>query len=320
MFRMDRLQLISLLVISLAFVGFSAGSLQAEEEVADAQQGALAQGQSLLQAGDFEGAMKAFMTAARENPGNQNYVNQVRVLRRVMALRRFIAEGEVSTQWRKIALSLHSYYLGNKIYGEALALDRGVHAKVNDAKSASMLAETLLETGRNQEAVKVIRELGREKLSLQNRIQLGIALGRLGKAEEAGKIAAMCALPAEASVGLMLDFARMKVLVGDTAGGAEKLVLCLQKTPPSQHALLMGYLKGCADLVALHETPAWAEVLSTKSKIAESGCSGGSSCGSCPNSGGCDKEAESGGCDKQDGEECDKKEDSSCGGDGSCGG
>jgi hypothetical protein len=102
--------------------------------------------------------------------------------------------------------------------------------------------------------------------------------------------------------------ARLHVLLGDADSGIASLKGAFEKTPPSMLADVKSWTRKCPDLATLRGTEAFAKVLETKSTIEESGCSGGSGCGSCPSRGGCggagekpvegEGEKECGGCGK----------------------
>lgn len=275
----------------LACLFILAGSTFANEGASEKSENPLAAGDALLKKGDFTGAYKSYTAAAKADPENRELAAKAMLVRRVMTLRKFVAEGQVSPQWEKMVVSLHAFYLSNGILEEALALDRVAHDKINNAMSASLLAETLLEMNRNEEALAHLRSLDRKLMDDQNTLYFGITLARLGKRDEAKKVAGKCPSPScEADPLILYDSARLKALMGEEEEAGRMLVRCFEAIPPSQLDMVKGFAMACPDFKSLKASGRMAAVLKTESKIEESSCSGGTSCGSCPNSQGCSSE------------------------------
>jgi hypothetical protein len=81
--------------------------------------------------------------------------------------------------------------------------------------------------------------------------------------------------------------ARANVSVGNDNQALDLLTRCFEATPPSRLEVLKSHARKTPEFVSLASTPQFAEVLKTESKIAESKCSGGSSCAGCPMRGQC---------------------------------
>ncbi len=277
-------------------------------------------GDALLKKGDFDGAFQAFSAAAKANPENQKYEMQAMMVRRAQNLRKFVNESEASSQWEKAVISLHTFYLTNEIYGEAVVLNRMAHKKMNNAMSASLLAVSLLEAGEDDEALALLQGLGEDKVDQQNRIYLGVALGRKGRLEEAKTVRKEITVDHETHISLLFDVARLDTLIGDQEGACNLLTGCFEKTLPSQLAVVKSHVNRCKDFNSLRGKPAFAAAMKTRSKVEESSCSGGSSCGSCPSRGTCGSQPKaenhgSGSCENSDG--CDKSS-SGCENSGGC--
>ena len=267
---------LSLLVL-LSFL-----AVRANEEPLSKAAESHATGTALLQKGDFKGALGAFTKAAKAEPDNAAYSDQVRVLRRVMTLRKYVAENDLSPKWKKVALSLHVYYLRNKVYGEALSLGKMVHIRLQNAESASILAQTLLELDKNAEAVSMLRALDKKERTSQTQVCLGIALARQGKADEAKKIASNWPRPADADAGLLINYARFNVLLGKHPAALETLIACLEQASLKQQGRIRDLVEECKDFKPLMAHADFAKVMQTKSKVETSSCSEGTDCGSCP--------------------------------------
>ncbi|HUU85369.1 MAG TPA: hypothetical protein VM243_17865 [Phycisphaerae bacterium] len=246
-----------------------------------------AQGQSLLAQGDFDGALAAYANAAKANSENEEYRQQYALLCRITKMRESIARQDVPAKWEKAALALRSFYYANEIYTEALSLDQETHLRLKNAESATMLAETELALGMNAEAAELLGGLEEGTATRQSRMFEGIALSRLGKVDEARKIADQLVPSDEFGPGLYFDFARLRALLGDTAPALRSLTRTFELTPPSRLEAFKTYAKACPDLAGLVGTADFAKVLETQSTVKESSCSGGTSCGKCPNKAKC---------------------------------
>ncbi len=240
------------------------------------------QGDKLLGQGDFHGAWQAYGKAAKADPENVEYGQQYAMLRQVLLMRKSLEKQQDVEAWHEMARALRAYYYENQVYGEALALDRQAHAKLHTPDSAVQLAETLLEVDLNDEAANVLSELADKAHTARSRALQGIALVRQGKLDEAKAVAGRIAVPDDEMPGTLYDVARVYALTGDTDNAAQMLVRCFERTRPS---LLDGYKKYARsdkDLSALVARADFDKVMATKSKVKESGCSGGTSCGKCP--------------------------------------
>jgi hypothetical protein len=262
-----------------------------------------AEGKALLASGDFSGAFKAFAAAAKTDPSKPEYKNHAQMVKRAVSLREMVDQGEVSPKWNKMALSLHFYYHKNKVFSEALSLDKFVHSKANSADSAAMLADTYLRLNKNGDCIALLRGIDEKNKEAGNQIPLAIALARTGKGDEACSVAAAFPVADNADVGILLDYARMYALTSQHKACAATMTKCLEISPVTQQKMIWSMVKECGDFKIYKDCPDFAKVMKTKSKVAESDCSGGSSCGSCPKRSGCGSSSDSGsdcgGCEKE---------------------
>jgi tetratricopeptide (TPR) repeat protein len=274
-----------------------------------------AEGEKRLEQGDLDGALKDYTAAAKADPGNKAYVQQAMLVKRVKALRGYVDANEPSPKWEQMVLSLHSFYLAHNMAGEALTLSRMAFKKRDSALNASLLAESLLDLKKNEDAYKLLANLDKEKLDERNTLYLGISLARLGRLDEARGIRDGLKITRRAGPGTLYDSARLNTLVGDHAKALDQLTRMLEKTPPSQLHLNRKFVTACADFAALRSLEGYGAVLSTRSKVAESGCSAGAGCGSCPSRSSCgsgtvEQKSGCGCCAKKDSpacRDCDKK-------------
>ncbi len=265
---------------------------------------AFAKGQTLLQAGHFEQALEAFAAAAQQDRSNVEYRQQYGVLRRVIKVRESLATETDIEKWQSYAHALRAYYYGHDLYQPALTLDREAHEKLNTPETAAMLGESLINVGNDAEAITVLQQIEPAKATMQSRVLTGIAFAHEGKMAEAEGIAKDVGTPADVGPGMLFDVARLQALTGEDATAVKLLAQCFESTPPSRLEAFKSYAKDHADFAALAEGEAFAQALKTESKVKESGCSGGTNCGKCPN--------RSKGCgDKKEGDEkapCDQKD------------
>ena len=249
--------------------------------------GAFDKGNALLEKGNFEGALQAFSTAVRSEQTNQEYVQRFMMVRQVVMLRQRLVDEQEPTRWHNMAQALRTFYLSEEVYSEALSLDEQIHAKLQTATSAAQLAETQLAMDKADAAATVLAGLGPEKATTATQALHGIALVRLGKMDQARKIAERIAGFDGDDPGTLYSLARMRAAVGNPKESMGLLARAFEAIPPSRLDGLKTHAKQSPEFAAMLSTNAFARALATESKIAESDCSGGSSCAGCPMRGGC---------------------------------
>ena len=244
-------------------------------------------GEALLADADFDGAMKAFATAARADRTTPEYYQHYSLVRQVIALRQRLDTERDSARWQQTARSLHAFYVSNGIYSEALPLDKKIHARLDTAASAVALAETQLAMNLNAEASAVLEALDADKATAASRALLGVALARNGKAEEARRLAEKIELPEKAGPGMLYSVARLHGEIGNADEALDLLKRAFESIVPSRLEGFKNHARESREFAALASTGAFAKVLETRSKVAESKCSGGKSCAGCPMRGKC---------------------------------
>lgn len=244
-------------------------------------------GESLLEQGDFSSAAAAYAEAARADSKNQDYLKRYALVRQVMTLRDRLKTEQSPRRWEYYARALHRFYVGSGLLGEALELDKQIHARLGNASSAVMLAQTQLAMNRNAEAAEVLASLDAEKATPSSRALHGVALVRLGKTDDARRIADALVVPTDAGPGILYSVARLHAAMGNGEGALGLLGRCFEAIPPSQLPAFKRHAQQNPDFAALASTPGFAEVMKTESKVSESKCSGGSKCSGCPMRGKC---------------------------------
>jgi tetratricopeptide (TPR) repeat protein len=204
-----------------------------------------------------------------------------------VGLRKRLATEQDAAQWENTARGLHTFYIAQGLYAEALPLDQKIHERLNTAYSAALLAETQLVLDRNADAVAVLAALDATKHTSGTRALHGLALSRQGKEAEAQEIAKSIELGTDSGPGVIYSVARLQAALGNADESLALLKQCFESVAPSQ---LDGYKKHARlspEFAKLAATPVFARVLETKSKVAESPCSGGTRCSNCPMRGNC---------------------------------
>ena len=278
------------LCVCLIFVLTTAVSLLPEAARADSARQAFVEGKALMAKADFDGALRSFAMAARADLDNREYLQQYAIVRRIIALRGELDTERDASRWEYIARGLHAFYASQGIYTEALALDSEIHARLNTASSAAMLAETQLAMDLNAEAAEVLSALDAAKQTTATRALHALAIARQGKIEQAGRIAEEISLPEDAEAGITYCVARLHAAIGNGVDAIDLLTRCFESVAPSRLKSFKGHVRQSPDFADLVSTSAFAEVLRTESKVPESGCSSGARCAGCPMRGKCAKD------------------------------
>lgn len=250
---------------------------------------AFAQGSALLAGGDFRGALQAYSVAVRADRTNQEYVQQFMLVRRVIALRESLGREKDLQRWQQTARALRSFYVSQRIYSEALRMDEQIHVRLHTGVSAAQLADTQLAMNRDAEAVQVLAALDPQQATPATQALLAVALARQDRTDEAHKTAQRIVLPDRAGPGTLYSLARMHAVLGNQDEALGLLARCFQAVTPSRLDDFKAHATRSPEFADLASTDGFARVLKTKSKVAESKCSGGSSCAGCPMRGKCPK-------------------------------
>ncbi len=251
------------------------------EPSADGAQ-AFADGARLLAQADFGGALQAYRAAASADQKNQDYQNQYALLRQVIQLRQNLAQEQDPQRWNMTARALRVFYYGQRIYREALPLDQQWYDRAKSLEAAALLAETQLELGMNTEAESVLAPVSGAGANPVVRLLHGVAQARLGRLSAARTTAEQAAPAADADATQLYHAARLRALIGDREESLALLARAFAATPPSEQKSARERVQACADFSGLSQSPAFATALATASKVSESSCSLGRTCGGCP--------------------------------------
>jgi len=241
-----------------------------------------AEGQRRLAASDFDGALKAYEAAVAADKANVDYQQQYAILRQVVQLREAVAREKKTEKRDTMSRALRSFYYEHRLYAEALPLDQAQHDRQRSAASASLLAETLLEMGRNSEAEAALAAFAGSDAPLATRIFGAIAQARQGRLDRARETANALTLPETATNGQLYHAARLQALLGQPETAAALLTRAFQATAPGALASARARARSCPDFAPVASSAAFTAALETASKVSESKCSAMPSCGGCP--------------------------------------
>ena len=272
-------------IVLAAFLITAVGHVSAAR--ADLSESAYARGQQQLAKADFQGALRSFASAAKADRTNPKYLEEFAVLKQVLTLRNQLDSQADAAKWEYTARALHSYYISHKVYDEALALDHKIHQRLDDAQSASMLAETQLAMNLEEEAVATLGELAESKHTVNTRALLGLALVRADHPERGREIAQSIDVSDDAGPGVTYSAARLNAALDNTQQALTLLRRTFEGISPSRLKGFKQHASVSPEFASLASTPAFANVLKTESKVSESQCSSGSSCANCPMRGQC---------------------------------
>jgi tetratricopeptide (TPR) repeat protein len=274
-------------IVSLFMTMLIANPAHAVDEAAPQASTHMEKAAALLAEADFKGAAAVYAQAAKDEPDNTTYRQHLALIQRVIKLRTQYPAMEAGPKKAQLSIALRSFYHDYDIFTEALKLDEARHAEMNNAESAVLLAETLLEMQRHADAQALLERLPDEQHSARSRALLGIALARGGHLEQASAMITSITLPKKDDPKLFFELACLHGLLDDQKQAAAMLTRSFQTTLPSQLDKARHRAAQRSDLEGLIASDAWAVVMKTESKVAESSCSGGSSCAGCPSRSSC---------------------------------
>ena len=266
----------------LASFGFAVWMLVAQSAGAQQAEQAYAAGNEQLAQGDLRAALQSYARAVQADRSNQQYAQQFLLVRQVLMLHQAL-ESETDVQrWKQSAQALRTFYASRGMHKQALSVDEAVFARDKSANSAIQLAETRLALNDYSAAAEALSGLEPDRVTPGARALLAIALARQGKQDEARQVGGQVTVSDDAGPGTLYLVARMHGAVGDDTASVQLLQRCFEAVPPSRLDDLKTHARTCPDFASMSASSAFATALQTASKIAESACSGGSSCASCP--------------------------------------
>jgi tetratricopeptide (TPR) repeat protein len=249
--------------------------------------GRAAEGERLLAAANFDGALKAYGDAAAADRADADVQQRFAILRQVVTLRGALASEPSPKKWETMTRALRSFYYEHRLYAESLPLDQQRFGRASTPESAALLAETLLELGRNSQAEAAVASYNRLDAPPSARLLYGIALARQGRGDPARTIANGVTLAEGTPADPLYHAARLQALLGRAEASTALLTRALQATSPGALATTRERARACPDFGSVASTPAFTAALETAPAASASKCSMGPSCGGCPLAKGC---------------------------------
>ena len=224
------------------------------------------QGNKLLRAGDFQGALKVYDAAAQANPKNQEFKIQSMLIRQIMKMRQNLDRINDNQQWCTTANSLYYFYYDYQIYNEAINIAHKIYNRNGSTESAVMLARSQLALGKNRDAMEGLRAISNLQVTPSARVLMCIAQARLGQNESAKALLRHTRIPRKAGYQHLYDLSRLCVLAGNYDQALTALTFCFENTPDSRLDVIKNNVKNCPDFTQLWKNPGFANVMTTKSK------------------------------------------------------
>ena len=284
------LRAVTLAVVVTCAALLSGSALAGPQDAVDQ----FAEGNALLAQADFEAALKAYTAAAQADPDNSEYRMQATLVRRVIKIRQTLDELKDDPKWLTTAKALYTFYVDNKVHGEALAIATQINAQEGSPESAALLARARLAQGMNAAAAEGLRSVAPDKVNAELRVLLGLALGRQGQTAAARELLTKIEEPTPTGCSYLYDLACLHALAGDRDQAVKVLTAYLENTPPSRLEAARQRVRKSNDLAALRNHSGFATALAVQSKVAESKCSSGPSCGECPHRAKCGNSGKTG--------------------------
>lgn len=234
--------------------------------------------------GNYQAAITAYAQAARANATVPYYRDQFALLRSVSKMQAALAKEPLAEKWKAYAEAVRVYHYNKGFYQAALAVDDAAYTKFKDPASAVHKIETLLMIGQDAQAQPLVASLSQasgDAVPARWQTLSQVVLAHTGQADKA--LASMANLkidPKVNSAGLF-DVARVYKAAAKTDEALSCLRMFLEHTVPTEMATSRNMITLCADFQDLQNQDAFKAVLATQSKVAQSGCTGGSSCSSC---------------------------------------
>ena len=277
------------ILLSMPLASLWAAEVTSESMPSDATTLALEQQvkQLIEEQQDYKAALMAYAKAARANPTEAYYRNQFALLRSVGKMQAAMAAEPVAEKWQGYAEAVRNYLYGKGFYEAALAVDSAAYEKFSDVSSGSKKLESLLMLSKNDEAAALASGLEATETSTRLATLKPVALARNGQVDQAVAAVEDLTIYADKDPYALFDLARISQAAGKQDEAYSYLKLFLEHTVPTEMATSRNMISLCDDFSSLHEQEAFAAVLATESKVAQSDCSGGSSCGSCSLKGKC---------------------------------
>lgn len=241
--------------------------------------------QDQIKQGELRQALTTLKQAVDAEPQNKQYAQEFMLLRQIIAMQQQLDREKNPAKWNGYAQRLRTYYDQNGADGMLLDLDRKIYAKTPSISNAGMLAESLMATENDGEALQLLSGISNNSRSALSNVLFGLALHRNGKTDEATTIASTYVTPQAKkplTPPILVRLARLEAALGKKDAAIASLKQAFEQTPPGAQTAMRERCKTVDEFAELQNDDEFKVALNATSKVTESACSGGSSCGTCP--------------------------------------
>lgn len=177
----------------------------------------------------------------------------------------------------KLGAELRRYYYQQRLFSAAESVDRRLHSMNPDHLHTFALGETLLHTGKNQEAAELLKRCDWNEQERSGKLLTALAAARIGDQETGRRL--LAEIPDERCTPQeRLLAVTAAARLGEIERASKGVVTILEQAPSKETKALQHYFSG-TDFQTVLSSPAFRNALNTRSKAKENDCSG------CPNRG-----------------------------------
>ena len=246
---------------------------------------------------DFNSALKLYAGAARQNSDNPYFKDQYSILRRVIKMKSALDKAadkndkpneKVLERLSSYYQAVRAYYYSKGFYSESMKLDEMAMKLVPGQQQTLNYLESVVVVNPDDasDTVSSICADSADEASEYELFNLLMKSRNAGSSDLTSEIDKITVDP-EANPAGFVYLACIYKNAGDETKAYEMVQKALEHTVPSEingTRILASSMKEFKDDV---NSDKFAAVLKTESKVAQSGCTGGSSCGSCSLKGKC---------------------------------
>ncbi len=228
----------------------------------------------------YDKALEIYAEAARRNRSEPYYRQQYSILRRVIRMKNAMDSESDNKKWQDYYSAVHGYYMMQGYFTKALELAQQASEKLDTDVVKLDLMKLLIISGNDIQAEQIA---GSNAGSLSNDIRFqslqSLLLARSGQSAQAIEAAENLTSSTEPSV--MVNIACIYMAVGQKDMALNGIAAAIENTAPTQVPQIRLLIKNMPEFKDMLEDEAFIKAVATESKVFQSGCTGGSSCGSC---------------------------------------
>jgi hypothetical protein len=235
----------------------------------------------IVQDNNLPAALLEYASAAKANPQEVYYRQQYGILQRVTKMQSLLKTETNPEKWQSYAKAIRGYFYSKGYYSVSLPIDIEAAGKFNTGEYAANALETLLLTGKNDEAAKFAADKKPADKTVRYQTLALVSEAYTGKTKEAVENLQTVKIDPKADYESYFDYARIYNAANDKEKTLSNLKVFLESTPPTEMPSAREMIIRSGGFASLSGSDDFKKVLATESKVVQSGCTGGSSCGSC---------------------------------------